>query len=81
MSDCDETPIDDVSRALAEFEQIEKEADAFIEEFDDKFRFLWDVAEKRTPGTQRIEYRYHKSSVKQLRDRMEYRGLHRGAVQ
>ncbi len=33
MSDCDETPIDDVSRALAEFEQIEKEADAFLDEF------------------------------------------------
>ena len=81
MSDCDETNVDSISCALAELEQIEKEADAFLDKFDDKFGFLWDVAEKRTPGTQRIEYRYHKSSVKQLRDRMEYRGLHRGAVQ
>lgn len=69
-----------VSRALASLEQIEEETDTFLDEFDNKFGFLLDAAEKPTPVTQRIEYRYHKSSVDRLRDRREYRKLHRGAV-
>ena len=76
-----ENNTDSVSRALTSLGQIEKEADTFLDEFDTKFGFLWDAAEKPTPGTQRIEYRYHKSSVKKLRNRREYRKLHRGAVQ
>ena len=72
---------DSISLALAGLEQIEKDADSFLDEFDHKFGALLDKATRPVPGTQRIEYRYHKSSVDKLRNRREYRKLHRGAVQ
>ena len=72
---------DSISLALADLELIEEEADTFLDEFDNKFGALLGKDKRPVPGTQRIEYRYHKSSVDKLRNRREYRKLHRGAVQ
>ena len=72
---------DSINLALADLELIEEEADSFLEKFDYKFGALLDKAKRPVPGTQRIEYRYHKSSVDKLRNRRECRKLHRGAVQ
>ncbi len=76
-----ENNTDSVSRAMADLEQIEEEADTFLDEFDIKFSALLGKTNRPVSSTQRIEYRYHKSSVDKLRNHREYRKLHRGSVQ